>query len=161
MHSCEYHSWRKTTRTAARQALNLLSMNRSTCCTEWGSKLGSLLKSWLRQAALYPVIWAGRLWAGDHHFEQGWIKSILNCWNEGMRASNLDNIYDDYQRAMLHFYPGDKLSIPLVLELDVLPKPKQPSCILLKYAFSVPSAFWIQCLNRVDLWWMFQIQMQY
>ena len=45
-----------------------------------------------------------------------------------MRASNLDNIYDDYQRAMLHFYPGDKLlSIPIVLELDVLPKPKQPS----------------------------------
>ena len=60
-----------------------------------------------------------------------------------MRASNLDNIYDDYQRAMLHFYPGDKLSIPLVLELDVLPKPKQPSSDISskKYAFSVPSAF--------------------
>ena len=59
---------------AAWHALNLLLMSRSTCCMEWGSRLGSHLKSWLRREALYQAIWAGRLWAGtSYHLFSGVI----------------------------------------------------------------------------------------
>ena len=56
------------------------------------------------------------------------LVTLYYIYNGDWRVSNFDIIYDYYQRAMSYFYPSYKLlSIPIVLELDVLPKPKQPS----------------------------------